>query len=270
MVKCSKCGVEIADSFDMCPNCGNDLTKNESKEMNDNVCVECGSEIKEGLKFCTTCGAKIKQKVKKTVCKNCGAEFDEEMDFCSQCGADLSQKQESANHKCPNCGVSIDEDTAFCQECGFKIRETGNNPPKVTQNNVGQSFLDKVNIHVIIKPAILSLVIAIILSLIGLLIGFSWFSFVIAIILSVGFFAAVIDNEANAIVFGLIVGLILGILETPLVEFMYGALVAGIYEGFFGGHLILLIVLGIIIAYVSNVYLKDNIQPIADNFKGFL
>ena len=270
MVKCSKCGVEIADSFKLCPNCGNDLTKNESKEVDDNVCVECGSEIKEGLKFCPTCGTEIKQKVKKTICSNCGAEFDEEMDFCSQCGADLSQKQGLVGRKCPNCGVAIGDDTAFCQECRFKIKENGNAPQNIAQNNVSQSFLDKINLAVIIKPAILSLVIAIILSLIGLLIGFSWFSFVIAIILSVGFFAGVIDNEANAIVFGLIIGLILGILETPLVEFMYGALVAGVYEGFFGGHLVLLIVLGVIIAYVSNVYLKDNIQPIADNFKGFL
>ncbi len=269
MVKCSNCGVEVADSFELCPNCGHDLTKNESKEISENTCVECGSEIKSGLTFCPTCGAKIEQNIKKTVCINCGAEFDDEIDFCSQCGADLSQKQKNTS-TCPNCGVKIDSDTAFCQECGAKIRGFENKPSKVSQNTMSQSFIDRINLNVIIKPAILSLVIAVVLSLIGLLIGFSWFSFVIAIILSVGFFAGVIDNEANAIVFGLIVALILGILETPLVEFMYGAFVAGFYEGFFGSHLILFIVLGVVIAYISNMYLKDNIQPIVNNFKGLL
>ena len=41
---------------------------------------------------------------------------------------------------------------------------------------------------------------------------------------------------------------------------MYGAFVAGFYDGFFGGHLIILIILGVIVAYISNMFLKDNIQ----------
>ena len=132
-----------------------------------------------------------------------------------------------------------------------------------------------VTTYILIKPDFVviyigTLVVALILSFIGLLIGFSWFSFVIAIILSAGFFGAAMDNEANAIVFGLIVGLILGLLETPLVEFTYGAFVAGFYEGFFGGHLLLIVILGVIMAYVSNMYLKESIRGATDNFKGML
>ena len=68
----------------------------------------------------------------------------------------------------------------------------------------------------------------------------------------------------------MIVGLVLGILETPLVEFTYGAFVAGFYEGFFGGHLVLLMILGTITAFISNLYFKNSILSITDNFKGLL
>ena len=110
----------------------------------------------------------------------------------------------------------------------------------------------------------MALVVAIILSLIGLFVGFSWFSFILAVILSVGFFAGTIDNEANATISGLIVGIILGIIENPLVEFMFGAFAAGFYEGFFGGHLLVLTVISVIVGYVSNRYLKEYIINIAE------
>jgi hypothetical protein len=64
--------------------------------------------------------------------------------------------------------------------------------------------------------------------------------------------------------------LLLGILEFPLVEFMFGAFVAGFYDGFFGGHMILLIIVGVIIAYVSNMFLKDTIRGIMKNLTGLL
>lgn len=240
MVKCSNCGLDVADDLENCPNCGNNLSVNFQSDAEDN----------DGVKSC----------------KNCGSELSENTLFCSVCGAKVDIPKKEIIKICPNCGVEIDNETTFCPECGSNIF-TGETVKNISGN---QSFGEKLNLNLIIKPSIVALIVSIILSLIGLLIGFSWFSFVIAIILSVGVFAAAIDNDANAIIFGLIVGLLLGILENPLVEFLYGAFVAGFYDGFFGGHLVLLVILGVVMAYISNVYLKEDILKITDNFKGML
>ena len=94
----------------------------------------------------------------------------------------------------------------------------------------------------------------------------SWLSFIFAIIISVGFFAGTIDNDANAIISGITAGIILGILEFPVVSFTFGYFVAGIYEGIFGSNLIILIILGAITGYLSNTFLKENIRSIVDKW----
>lgn len=270
MVKCSNCGLDVSDDLENCPNCGNNLTKSQIKAEDEKnsvkSCKNCGATLNDDNSFCPSCGEKVEGD-EFLKCKNCGSELSENTLFCSVCGTKVDIPKKEIIKICPKCGVEIDNDTTFCPECGSNIF-TGENAIKAVSDN--RSFMDRLNLNLIIKPSIVALIVSIILSLMGLLIGFSWLSFVIAIILSVGIFAAAIDNDANAIVFGLIVGLILGILETPLVEFMYGAFVAGFYEGFFGGHLVFLVILGVIIAYVSNVYLKENILKITDNFKGML
>ena len=268
MVKCNRCGVEIDDSFDICPNCGNSLVESEQKvsvESNDEiVCSNCGATLKNGAAFCSECGAEV-DGANDNKCEECGSELPNNLLFCPTCGAKVKQKQPPKKPvTCPNCGFRLDDETTFCPECGTNV-ETG--AKNVIKN---QSFTDKINLHSIVKPTIISLIVALVLSSIGLLIGLSWISFIIAVILSVGFFAGIVDNEANATVMGLFVGLILGLLETPLVQFWYGRLVAGFYEWIFGGQILVLIILGIICAYVSNMYLKENIRGIAGSFASWL
>ena len=246
MVKCSNCGVNVPDDFEMCPNCGNSLIKTEQEDEPKTDDIK-GDVLK---------------------CENCGSELPENTLFCSVCGTKVNIVKKQITRTCPNCGGIVEEDTTFCPECGSNVftGEKFNQEPTTTN----KSFAEKIDLNKILKPTVVALIASIILSLIGLLIGFSWLSFVIAIILSVGFFAGAIDNEANAVIFGLIVGLILGFLENPLVEFMYGAFVAGVYEGFLGGHLILLVILGVIVAYISNIYLKEKIVNLTNNFRGML
>lgn len=238
MVKCSKCGVDVPDYFESCPNCGNNLKieveEVSSSQENGVKCSKCGSKVKEGLKFCPTCGEKLglpKQKPKDIM-------------------------------YCPNCGSELDEGGEFCPECGLNIKsgEKNNfvNSSSNTQNS-SQKFMEKVDLNLIAKPTIFAIISSLVLSSIGLLIGFSWMSYDIAIILSCIFFASMINNEANAIVFGAITGLFLGLLENPLVEFWYGMFIAGAYEGLFGGQLLFLVILGIVFAYISNIYFKDSI-----------
>lgn len=272
MVKCNSCGLDVDDNFENCPNCGSSLksvNQDISDEKNDIFkCSSCGNEISPSDDFCTHCGNKIGNEDESLKCGSCGAQLPQNTLFCPSCGSKVDRPKKIIQiRSCPNCGVKIeDDDMLFCQECGTNIN-TGEIPKQEVVSQ--RSFIDKIDLAKLIKPVVFATISLIILSLIvGLLIGFSWLSFVIAIILSVGFFAGTIDNEANAIIFGLIIGIILGLLETPLVDFMYGAFVAGFYKGFFGSNIILFIIVGIITAYISNVYFKDNIQNIINNFKG--
>jgi len=270
MVKCSNCGVEVTEGFENCPNCGSNLVKSETGNVAESTlkCNNCGAELKEDNSFCPSCGSEVKVEEDSTLkCENCGSDLPENTLFCTTCGAKIKNELKVTKKTCPNCGKEIDESVTFCDECGANVF-TGEKKGQVMVSS--GSFADKINLNILIKPTIISLVVALVLSFLGLLIGFSWFSFIIAIILSAGFFGAAIDNEVNSMVFGLIVGLVLGLLENPLVEFTYGAFVAGFYEGFFGGHLVLIVILGIIVAYVSNMYLKESILGITDNFKGML
>ena len=240
MVKCSNCGVEVADSFDLCPNCGRNLNKsiestNESNNASNSKCESCGSDLPDNVLFCPTCGLKLNE--------------------------DVSKSEEKSAHFCPNCGQTLEDGVVFCPECGADI--TSGEIKQNIQYNDNRSFFEKINLGYIVLPTVVALIIVIILSLIGLFIGFSWLSFIIAMILGVGFFGGTINNESNATISGLIVGLILGLVEIPLVQFVFGAFLAGFYKGFFGGQLLTLLIIGAVMGYVSNMYLKDTIQGIA-------
>ncbi|MGN0176323.1 MAG: zinc ribbon domain-containing protein [Methanobrevibacter sp.] len=241
MVKCNNCGINVSDDLENCPNCGNNLVNIDETQISsldiDIKCENCGLDLHENVLFCPTCGSKVS-----------------------------FPKKIIQTKTCPNCGTGIGDDVEFCPECGINIR-TG---VKTKHKSLSNSSENKINLENIIKPSIMALIVSVILSLIGLLIGFSWFSFIIAIILTVGFLAGTIDNEVNAMVFGLFVGLILGILENSLVEFIYGIFVARFYESFIGGHLIILVILGVIVAYISNTFLKETIGSIITKFKVML
>lgn len=275
MVKCSRCGVDVDDSWKICPNCGNDLKEShDTMPQTDEtvICPKCGNELNPGEKFCSICGTKIEDEPS-NICENCGSEVPENVIFCPTCGSKVAPKEKPSVQICSNCGSELEEDTAFCPECGANIK-TGqrntNNLQTTNQSIPNKGFLDKIKLNSILKPTILALIASVILSSIGLLIGLSWVSYIFAIILSCGFFGGLIDNDANAIVSGLFTGLILGLLENPLVQFWYGRLAAGFYEWFFGGQILLLVILGIVCAYISNMYLKENIQNIVARLKGTL
>lgn len=275
MVKCSRCGVEVDDFWKTCPNCGNDLEKSSDSSPPANEtdkCPSCGNQINPGETFCSGCGTEIKSD-KSDVCENCGSEIAENVIFCPTCGTKVEKKQNPDFKICRNCGFKLKEDEVFCPECGANVKTGMTNPvnlPAENQVMQNQSFMDKVNLNSILKPTIIAVIVSLVLSSIGLLVGLSWISYILAIILCCGFIGGLIDNDANAILFGLFTGLILGILENPLVQFWYGAFAAGFYEGFFGGQLLLLVILGIISAYVSNMFLKETVQNIVARFKDML
>ena len=124
MVKCSRCGVEIDDSLELCPNCGNDLTKVEekppAKPVENNVCSKCGLELSEDSDFCPNCGNKLNV-IQTNTCYECGSQIGENDLICSMCGSKINYPK-----LCPNCGNQLDDESDFCPECGQGINSGKN------------------------------------------------------------------------------------------------------------------------------------------------
>lgn len=104
-------------------------------------CEKCGAEVASNIAFCSSCGAPMPKQVQSSSnnanlikCTGCGAMVDINMRFCTSCGkpaTDITKTNESApvvtqsvveiSKKCPNCGVEVAEGLAFCTECGTKL-----------------------------------------------------------------------------------------------------------------------------------------------------
>lgn len=122
MVKCNRCGLDIDDSFDICPNCGSELLetddeKSPMKTVAGGVCSECGFEISDDCDFCPNCGNKLNEVVFKK-CSECGSQIGENDLFCLTCGAKINYPK-----LCSNCGAPLDGDAEFCNECGKNLNE---------------------------------------------------------------------------------------------------------------------------------------------------
>ncbi len=148
MTKCSRCGIEIDNSFELCPNCGNDLSKIEEKPQTesgkDNVCSQCGLELSEDSDFCPNCGNKMNV-IQTDTCYECGSQIGENDLICSMCGSKINYPQ-----LCSNCGKPLDDDSDFCPECGQSISSGKHEVvPIIEENleNVAQgtlSILDRI------------------------------------------------------------------------------------------------------------------------------
>lgn len=103
VVKCEKCGAEVANNIAFCSACGNPMPRNETGNTEDKIkCESCGSLVNKGMRFCTVCGKPMKIAV--------AVENPVEAPSAVQ------------PKTCPNCGVQIENDAVFCAECGTKIQ----------------------------------------------------------------------------------------------------------------------------------------------------
>lgn len=147
VVKCEKCGGEVALTSAFCNSCGAPMPKRDLVQKHDEntvVCDSCGKRVKKGLRFCTACGSPMAQvnvnnnSQLTKICTVCGFETtDDETMFCNSCGTKLilkteknecqdinnsSSKDELTVKKCSNCGFeTTDQEIVFCTECGSKL-----------------------------------------------------------------------------------------------------------------------------------------------------
>lgn len=88
-------------------------------------CEKCGAEIANNINFCNSCGAPISKSAPVTDensirCTSCGQVVSKDIKFCTFCGNPMSEES-PLTRKCPNCGANITDELAFCTECGIKL-----------------------------------------------------------------------------------------------------------------------------------------------------
>ena len=100
IIRCEKCGAEVAKGIAFCSACGTAMPQSETTAVSDhNKCVNCGASVAKGMRFCTSCGTPMATVV----------------------GNDVQPAADSEKKTCANCGTVIEDNVAFCTECGTKI-----------------------------------------------------------------------------------------------------------------------------------------------------
>lgn len=90
-------------------------------------CEKCGAEVANHAAFCNSCGAPIPKQApsnnpNQIKCTGCGAMVDKSMRFCTTCGRPTADMAAAApSRRCPGCGAEITEETPFCTQCGTRL-----------------------------------------------------------------------------------------------------------------------------------------------------
>ena len=107
IVRCEKCGAEVAKGVAFCSSCGASMPKTEEDAADTRVkCASCGAMVEKGMRFCTACGKPM------TI---------PEQPIALEQPTVPEQSVASQKRTCPSCGEEMAEDLAFCTECGTKL-----------------------------------------------------------------------------------------------------------------------------------------------------
>lgn len=186
---------------------------------------------------------------------------------------------------CDQCGNEIKENALFCDQCGHEVgtKKTIKEDAKIdknlnskeTKSNNGNNFeFSNINFATVVKFSIVGIIIAFILGILfinliwsidflsyysGAKTGLTRMSFIVGVILAVGLLAAHMKNMSESIIMGLIVGLLTGLFESTVISMFLNHFV--IWWGMYvGNQVIILLIAGVVTAFISNKYLKNKVH----------
>ena len=90
--------------------------------------------------------------------------------------------------------------------------------------------------------------------------GLTVFSFIFAVIISVGLFSAHMKNTIDAVIMGIIVAILTSFLQSFIINLFMGRFMESWFNTNIGNQIILLVFAGVIMAYIGNTYLKEKIH----------
>lgn len=119
VLRCEKCGAEVAKGNAFCSSCGAAMPKTEpAVSENHVICASCGAQVEKGMRFCTSCGRPMLQTVEETP-----AVVDAEA--VAETSTEATAETEKTKRVCASCGAEMGDGIAFCTECGTKIEVLG-------------------------------------------------------------------------------------------------------------------------------------------------
>lgn len=201
-------------------------------------CSRCGFKSNSKTRFCPKCGNPLMN-----VCANCGYEIEDDLNYCPKCGQKTQQKG-----FCSKCGSPLPEDSLFCTKCGFKHEKT----EKKLDFDINE-FLTHYLTAVLIS-IVLSFVLILIMDYVsGYGVPYYPLAFYTALTIAVIIFAPRQNTPASGMIYGILVGLTLALLEGFIASIPLGSY----YSYYFGNRPLLLIFWGLTVGYISNYLLKD-------------
>ena len=90
--------------------------------------------------------------------------------------------------------------------------------------------------------------------------GLTVVAFPAAVIISVIILSAYMKTRNDAMVMGLLVGVLTGLLQSEVITLFMGKMKGAWFNDYIGSQVFLLVILGIIAAYLGYSYLKQRIQ----------
>ena len=85
---CAKCGYQVFEDYNCCPNCGETISFKKEQEK---LICECGKELEENFIACPYCGKKrTLEKPKGKFCAECGNKLDDNFVVCPYCGKKIN------------------------------------------------------------------------------------------------------------------------------------------------------------------------------------
>lgn len=82
-------------------------------------CNKCGYDLKEDNEYCPNCGTKVELVDDKVECLHCHYRMEQGSNFCPKCGKGVIID----NSKCKYCGYALEEDNQFCPNCGKERKQ---------------------------------------------------------------------------------------------------------------------------------------------------
>ena len=201
-------------------------------------CSRCGFESKTQTKFCSKCGNPMN-----SACPNCGYEIDDYLNFCPKCG-----HKTQLQRYCGKCGSPLPEGSLFCTKCGFKHKKT-----EQKSNFDINDFLTHYLTAVLISIGLSFILIMIIDYVFGYGMHYYHFALYTALTIEVIFFSHLHYTTLHGMIYGILVGLTLALLE----GFIASILLGPYYSSYFGKRPFLLIFWGLTVGYISNYLLKE-------------
>lgn len=117
MKRCSKCGLEVTDDCNFCPNCGGKCIFDS--QNGDTVVENTAPELSENAQNADETAAEpVEQKV--NLCPRCSKNVDGSFTFCPHCGANLSISDSSAPTGIKNIADSVKVEVKRAEE---KLKE---------------------------------------------------------------------------------------------------------------------------------------------------